>query len=130
MATVLEMAEAIRQAAGWSKVPRAVDGSVEFLLEGGASFKLTGRGESLALFSADLGPWPQDEAEADRLARRLARISAGVFGRRSSVVSVAFGRYGLHLSFDPKQASLDVVSNLCAGFLNDLDWWRLNGDRP
>ena len=88
MGELLEMAEAIRLAAGWSKAPEAADGSAEFLLEDGRSFKLTRRSGRLALFSADLGPWPQDEAEADLLARRLAQLSAGAFGKRGSVVFV------------------------------------------
>ena len=130
MPTLSEMAETVRQSAGWAQTPQAADDSVEFRLAGGVCFKLTRRGDRLAFFSADLGPWPQEEAEADRLARRLAKLSAGVFGARGSVISAFDGRYGLHLPFDHVRAGLDGVPNLCARFLNDLDWWRLNAARP
>jgi hypothetical protein len=102
---------------------------VEFELDEGLSFSLVRRSERLAAFTADLGPWPDDEADADELARRLGRLAAAAFSRRRAILSVAGGRYGLHLAFDPVQAGLDMVPGLCAGFLNDLEWWRRNHDR-
>jgi hypothetical protein len=121
------MAKAIRDAAGWAET--AKNGPAEFFLAGEISFKLARISDRLAVLSSDLGPWPQDEAEADRLARRLAKLSAGAFGKRSSIVSASNARYELHLPFDPVLTGLDGIPRLCASFLNDLDWWRLNANR-
>ena len=128
MPSLLEMAQAIRQVAGWSRPPEDKDGSVDFHLNSGVSFRLVSHGPRLAAFMADLGPWPDDELEADKLARRLATLAAGSFNRRRSIVSITSGRRSLHLAFDPNQTERNAVPSLCADFLNDLDWWRLNGD--
>jgi hypothetical protein len=130
LTTLLEMAEAVRLAAGWSRTPEIQDQAAVFHPADGPSFRLTRHGERLAAFSADLGPWPEDEGQADELARRVGRLAAGTFGRRASVASTSSGRWGLHLPFDPSRTAIGDVPDLCAGFLNDLDWWRRNGVRP
>jgi hypothetical protein len=122
--TLIEMAEAVRQAAGWSRPLRPSGETVEFELENDLRFELVRRSGRLAAFTADLGAWPDDEGEADELARRLARLAAGAFSRRRAVVSVAGGRYGLHSTFDPEKAGAEGTPRLCSAFLNDLDWWR------
>jgi hypothetical protein len=116
------MAEAVRRAAGWSRVPNVVDGAVEFSLKDGLAFKLFKLDGRLASFAANLGPSPDDEAEADDLARRLGQLAAAAFSRRRSILGLADGRYRLHLSFD--LTNPDLLPALCAEFLNDLDWWR------
>jgi hypothetical protein len=126
MTALSEMAEAIRLEAGWSRAPEDQNGSVEFRLADGVSFSLISRGAHLAAFRADLGPWPEGENEAGLLARRLSSLSAATFFKRRSIVSSAGGRYGLHLAFDPVRTGLEEIPGLCARFLNDLDWWRLN----
>jgi hypothetical protein len=116
----------VSQAAHWSREPKEDNGSVTFELDGEITFNLILRGEHLAAFTADLGIWPQDEYCADELARRLGTLAAGAFINRKSIVSIAYGRYGLHLAFDPVKVDLIEVPELCTMFLNDLDWWRTN----
>jgi hypothetical protein len=123
------MAEAVRREAGWERPVKEKDEAAEFSLDGGLAFSLIRRGERLAAFVADLGAWPEDEMEADELAKILGRMAAGAFSKRLSVVSAASGRYGLHLPFDPSSLGLEEIPKLCAAFLNDLDWWRQNLSR-
>jgi hypothetical protein len=125
---LIEMAEAVRAAAGWSGALKERNETVEFELTEDLSFSLSRHGERLAVFTADLGPWPDEERQADELARHLGGLAAASFRGRNSILSIASGRYGLHLSFDPDRVSLDEVPKLCECFLNDLDWWRHNRD--
>jgi hypothetical protein len=125
----LEMAEAVRQAAGWHKVPKQVDSAVEFELEGHTTFKLIQPSDHLAAFTAKVIICPADVTEADELARRLGQLAAAAFCRRRSTLSLSQGHYLLHLAFEPSLGLAEIPS-LCSDFLNDLDWWRHNSSRP
>jgi hypothetical protein len=122
----MEMAQAVREAAGWSRQPKSDQDWVEFEVADLPPFKLIQKGQRLAAFQADLGAWPFEENEADQLARRLGRLASGAFNSRRSIISVTSGRLGLHLPFDPSQLELEEVPKICASFLNDLEWWLRN----
>jgi hypothetical protein len=120
------MAQAVREAAGWSRELKIDEDWVEFEVADLPPFRLIQKGQRLAAFSADLGAWPFEENDQDLLARRLGRLAAGAFGSRRSILSMASGRYGLHLPFDPSQLEPGEVPKICAAFLNDLEWWFVN----
>jgi hypothetical protein len=122
----MEMAQTVRETAGWSREGKSDGDWVEFEVADLPPFRLVQKGQRLAAFTADLGAWPDGESEADELARRLGRLASGAFNSRRSILSVASGRYGLHLPFDPSQLELEEVPKICASFLNDLEWWFKN----
>jgi hypothetical protein len=124
--TLLEIGEAIQKAAGWSRPLAENDGALEFELLDDLSFKLIVKGGRLAAFFADLGHWPEEETEADDLARRLGKLATGTFTGRKAIVSIASGRLSLHQPFDLNSIKLAEAPELCEGFLNDLAFWRAN----
>ncbi|MDR3205094.1 MAG: hypothetical protein LBV23_10205 [Deltaproteobacteria bacterium] len=117
-------------AAGWQKNVTMRSDSVKFELEDGLSFTLKNFDNKTMAFEAPLGLLPEDKVEADELARKLCRLAAAASLRRRSILSLSNGQLALHLIYDTVATPLAQAPLSCAEFLNDLDWWRLNGFSP
>ena len=126
MATLNEIITVICQAAGWSPREAGPSGSVSFALADGSLFEILKPDDWTLFFRADLGVRPEDETGADELARRLGALAAGAFSIRRSTLALADGRFRLHRRVDLRETALEGLPDICADFLNDLDWWRAN----
>jgi hypothetical protein len=121
-----DISTVICQAAGWSLRPAGDPERVSFALDGGLLFEIFKPGDYDLFFQADLGSLPDDEVAADEKNRQLGLLAAGTFTTRRSVLALVDRRYLLFRRVNLREVDLEKLPDICAEFLNDLDWWRTN----
>lgn len=124
MVALVEVAEALSQAAGWTRPAETAESRLVFHLAGGLTWELFLPNERTVIFWTDLGACPEENPNG--FVRRAAAMSAAAFASRRSVLSLKDGRFRLHRAADMADVSLTELPAICASFLNDCDWWRAN----
>jgi hypothetical protein len=121
-----EAAQALSSATGWPLPAPDESGRRVFPLEG-MDFSLYSPDGRLLFFGFELSRL-DPEGDMNAQVRALAKRAAASMLGRKTVLSLKGDVACLHRECDLARLDMADIPDICADFLNDCDWWRLNAD--
>lgn len=124
MSLLQEAVDSMTSAAGWKQARPNAEGVYHFRLQGNLDMDILSPDGLNCILQSNLGPLPEEEAEAEKLLRLCAGRVVGSCRKRRSILSLQDDRLVLYRIVRMNASDPGAVSREAKGFLNDLAWWQ------